>query len=90
MRTQDPSDSEQAKQLVYHNPLDVISFDDNFSSVRVIPLLGGIVSRTEKFSLKTVLDTFFVPFLFTKNTRTDVCNKCTQRVKVNFQITTSS
>jgi hypothetical protein len=35
-------------------------FDDNFSSVRVIPLLGGIVSGTRKIAAKTVLDTFFV------------------------------
>ena len=31
-----------------------------------------IVSRTRKFSLKTVLDKFFVAFYYTKNTRTDV------------------
>ena len=46
-------------------------FDDNFSSVRVIPLLDGIVSITRKFSSKTVLDTLFVPFYFTKISRTD-------------------
>ena len=39
----------------------------------------GIVSRTEKLSLKTVLDTFFVSFLCTKNTRTDVFNNQMQR-----------
>ena len=39
-----------------------------------------IVSRIRKISLKTVLDTFFVPFYYTKNTRTDVFNNYTQRV----------
>ena len=34
-----------------------------------------IISRTRKLVLKTVLDTFFVPFYCTKNTRTDVLIK---------------
>jgi hypothetical protein len=33
----------------------------------------------KKKSLKTVLDTFFVPFYSTKNTRTDVFNNYNQR-----------
>jgi hypothetical protein len=33
----------------------------------------------EKLELKKVLDTFFVPFYYSKNTRTNVFNNCTQR-----------
>jgi len=55
------------------NPLGVISFDDNFSSVRVI-FDRKSYREQEKFETKTVLDTFFVPFHCTKNTRTDVPN----------------
>jgi hypothetical protein len=46
--------------LFKKKPLGVISFDDNFSSVRVIfsrSFGKKIVSRTRKISLKTILDT---------------------------------
>ena len=60
-------------------------FNYNFWSVRVIFEKKSSFDiaqddRTMKISLKTVLDTFFVKFLFTKNTRTYVDNNCTQRV----------
>jgi hypothetical protein len=71
--------------------MGVISFDDNFSSVRVISFFGTRSSfvfaqddRTIQISSKTVLDTFFVPLVpktrGTKNTRTDAFNNYTQRV----------
>ena len=48
-------------------------------------LFGRKVYREQdKLALKTVLDTFFVPFYYTKNTRTDVFYNYTQRVNNNL------
>ena len=51
------------------------------------PFINKIIpqdDRTRKILLKTVLDTFFVPFYCTKNTRTDGCDNYTQRGFVVF------
>jgi hypothetical protein len=45
---------------------------------------GGLYREQENVKLKTVLDTFFVAFYSTKNTRTDVFNNYTQRVNYNI------
>lgn len=49
-------------------------FGSNFSSVRVF-FDRKMYREQEKLELKTVLDIFFDPFHFTKNTRTDVFKK---------------
>lgn len=58
--------------------LVVINFDENFSSVRVIRP-RELYREQGKTSSKTVLDTFFIPFYYTKNTRTDVADNYIQR-----------
>ena len=60
-------------------------FSFNFSSIRVF-FDRKMYREQEKLELKTVLDTFFVPFLYTKNTRTDVFNNYIQQGFVSYKL----
>ena len=72
----------QYKWRVYCQAELVEAFSDIIVSSSNSP--RRIVSRTGKISLKTILDTFFVPFYYTKNTRIDVFNNYNQRVMVGI------
>jgi len=54
-------------------------FDDEFSSVGVIFVRKSYREQENSLS-KTILDTFFAPFHYAKNTRIDVFDNFTQRV----------
>lgn len=56
-------------------------FDANLSSIRVIFDIK-FYREQDDFNYKRILDTFIVPFHYTKTAQADNFNNCTQRVRL--------